>query len=74
MILNLHNREQVFICDPVLSKQQSQASFPSHQQLGFEHLLVIAYHWLPVEVTAVSGPPDLPTDARGHVWCHGGRR
>lgn len=50
----------MFICDLVLSKQQSLASLPSHLELGVKQLLVIAYHWLLVEVTAVSRLSPLP--------------
>lgn len=40
----------VFIRDLLLSKQKSSTQFPS---LGVKQLLVIAYHWLSGEVTAV---------------------
>ncbi len=50
----------MYICDLVLSKQQSLASFPSHLELRVNHLLVIAYHWLLVEVTAVSSLSLMP--------------
>lgn len=48
--------------------------------LGVKQLLVMAYHCLLVDVTAVSSMSLLPRPlllphGRGlHAWCHGGRR
>ncbi len=61
-------RVKVFICDLVLSKQQPLASVPSHLELRVKQLLVIAYHWLLVEVTAVSRLSPLPLALLHPPW------